>query len=495
MRPPAKPRASGTTRVMAVSRARGRPGDKLTSDLELPVNSSFLFPKLSIADIQADMSDYNKTISKELLKAPSADSVREIFDVFVEGIYSKRPEDLAQPIFGCLDDNDYPDLYEEAIPPLHYLRQCQKMFTAANFDQFGFRDLNAPEKSRFAWQLSALINLNRFRQTRCRMYEELASSSDERAETLRVLREKKAAIQKDIAVIDAKRKEEEPELNSIKEKIAASSLELSSFHKEQQDFTKWTHEMKAALTQKNEQLAALKVTLMTEREELERMRNKVVSSPDRVQSELEEMKDKLETEDANIASMHRRTRILKLRWEGLQKACYSVDSVKSTLEACLETRNTRQKLQDEISEKTTKNTEFSKESASLKETITRLQRTNSSIDAKLARIAEQRREIDSQCTEEDKKLEEKSRQMHATLKDLNSQLKERQAVTERLQMELTQCVQQQKDEIIDHRKKQDLLIQKFNAFDRDMMRIAEFFSSSNAEALEDSTKLVENISI
>lgn len=463
-------------------RPRGRPGERLEPAPE--PKSAFQFPRMPFSEIQDDMNmnNFDCPISKEEFRAPAPADIRRVTDFFISEIYWKRPEDFAQPSFGCLDQVEFPELYEDAIPQFNYLRQCQKMFEAAQFEEFGIRDLHAPEKNRFHWELSALINLHKFRQTRLAMIEEVVGNFDEMAEREQRNNDERIQLERDISVIEEARAKDEPEVESLREHVAELGIKLGSLHKQQIELTDRTRDAKTLLTKRTEHAAAVKVKRMSEMEDVDRYRMRVVSSPDRVKAEMEEMAENLATEKQNVNSMERRTRTLRMRTDAIGKTGHAVEKAGNAMDVVLVEQERAKGLQREIDERRSLLKENEREITAIKNSQGHLARVVNSVQQKLARVGDQNTDVNRQTGEEDRALAEKEAhfdQEQALLsKEVDNKNVAVKAIKERIVREVTNF----SEEVTEFARKQAEMGEKMGAYHADLKKARDIISEDNSKS-------------
>jgi hypothetical protein len=66
----------------------------------------------------------------------------------------------------------YPELHQD-FGDLQFYTCLRDLFTDAGYDTFSWRDLHAPTPKRLRIQLSAIINMAKFREEQLQMYREL----------------------------------------------------------------------------------------------------------------------------------------------------------------------------------------------------------------------------------------------------------------------------------------------------------------------------------
>lgn len=469
---------------MQTGRARGRPGDKLESAPE-PKNS-FQFPKMPFSEIHEDMASNNCdcVITREAFRSPSPDDVKKITEFFVHEIYAKRPEDFAQPSFGCLDSVEYPELYDDAIPQFNFLRQCQTMFDDAQCNEFGLRDLHAPDKSRFQWHLSALINVHKFRMTRLAMIEDAVGSFDDLTEKEGAYIEERTQLEREISAIEQARAKDEPELESVRQVVSELGLKLSSLHKQQIELTDRTRDAKANFASLTEHAAAVKVKRMTEAEEVDRYRLRVVSSPDRIKSEIKNMMETLSSEKESVGNIERRVQTLRLQKKAAEKCDQNVERAIAELDIVLAEQERARALQKEIDERTENLAEGEREIASIESSKVHLERVVSSIQQKLVRIREQSTDVNRQTSEEDRILSEKENEYERQDAELVRHFDRNfEAINNAKQAVATEAAHF-RQEVEHFSKKQADLHESFGAYHADIQKSQQLISADLTRSVE-----------
>ena len=71
-------------------------------------------------------------------------------------------------------DCDYPEVHApESYSELTFFTELRKLMDICGYYDFSWRDLYAPESKRLRLQLSAVVNLAKFRQEQLKVYAEL----------------------------------------------------------------------------------------------------------------------------------------------------------------------------------------------------------------------------------------------------------------------------------------------------------------------------------
>lgn len=468
-------------RAMVGGRGRGRPNPAPTPDTH---SSTCAFPRMPIRDIIDDMAgNYNHVITAEALKAPTPEDVRGVLLVMLDCLYEKGPEEICQPAFGTLDGLEYPDLHEDSAANLKFFRACQKMFAAAQYPDFSMRDLFAPEKVRFTWQVSALINLAKFRATRHVAFQAMATASQELAAAHRQALEDNAELEHQITIIEEARAEEEGEVNAQKEAISQLAADLATLHRDQVSLTEETRDLKAKLIATTDAINAAKVKYLGEVQDVDKLRSQVVSSPDRVKGEIDDMAERLELDKENLQGVQRRTRHLHQRAEGLNKAAGDVVKVNKVLEEAVSEMDRTKALKSSIKEHKSKIAEFETEQESLKSAVVHLERQGKSIEQRLARVRQQRSDISDKAHCAEQRLAEQSRQVEAERKAAAASIDSNERRADELTQEIEQLVTVFSQDLQQAAKSQEALYDSFTSYHMGLSDALGYISADNAKAV------------
>ncbi|KAI0562255.1 kinetochore protein NUF2-like protein [Gracilaria domingensis] len=422
------------------SRGRSRPGDHLAPAPE--PQATFPFPRMTSAEIQDDMKNiFNCPITRETLKNPSVTDAKAVMDFFIEEVYGKRAEDMAQPEFESLECVDYPELYEQNIPTLHYIMECQKLCQAASFNELSIRDILAPEKTRFLWQLSALINFSKFRATRLELFDNKTRQADDLIETERKNLAETSNLRQNISSIEEKRTAEEPEVERVRQTVSEFSMELHELHKQQRALVDETREIKEMLGQKNKTSASQQAQRTKLRVDNERMAAKVVSSPDRMKGEIDSMRESLQSENEHIASSESERRSLNHLAAELTAAKRSAKEAYQAAEENIAIRSKVEEFEQSKHQYESKNAQSEGEVVAIEEKQDQVKRWLESAEAKITRVDEQQSEIEKGKTEEDHVLVQARMELTSEKEKMEQILQEKNREKEDLASQAAQALE------------------------------------------------------
>lgn len=449
------------------------------------------FPKMPVEEILEDMSLFKRPITKENIRQPTPESVRAVFLFFIEHIYGTSEEDMRQPSFGCLDGLAYPELHDESIPILHFLRSCQKMFVAAQYHDFRLRDITQPVAGRFHWQISALINYAKFRENRLRLFAEMAASGEELREQHALLIKQNDDIQEQINEIESARAAEEPAVAKQKESVAELAAELSTLHKQQVDLAETTKEFKSKLQAAIEKISSLKFQHMAVSQELETLEASVVPSPDRVKAEISEAYQRVDAEKENLLTTQHKTRELQTHCDEMSRACADTMSAYKLVEEAVAEMNKVKDIENRVNKAKGKITELENETERIVSSRKHLERQLESVKQRVSRVRQQRDELDVQARESETRLAEQERQANQELESSQRQIAENSDRAAEISKRIQRLVQDFESEIQETVKKLDLVDKKSGIFRREVSGTNELIEAASRKALDDLCKVVQ----
>jgi len=191
--------------------------------------TTFAAPILKTDEILLCLNECNIQLSEAELMEPQRykDQIKGVFLSLLETCMGITTSDLVQPpSFESVQCLSNPQLFEEAVSELAFLRATMKLMRTCGVMDFGLKDFQHPTSRRLRKQLSAVINLIKFREDRLQMYREL---NDQRMQI--VMDVKEATEENDLA------RQQLEELKSVREnqktemdQIENDNMDVSSIH-------------------------------------------------------------------------------------------------------------------------------------------------------------------------------------------------------------------------------------------------------------------------
>ena len=140
--------------------------------------TQFIFPILRHSDILQCMSELNIELTKAELVEPARhrDRVKKVFLQLLDiccGITEEELTKVSPKMQSVLQDiAKYPQVHED-FESVRFFLKIKKCMEICGFYDFGWKDLYTPTPKRFRIQLSAAINMAKFREDQLKLYAEL----------------------------------------------------------------------------------------------------------------------------------------------------------------------------------------------------------------------------------------------------------------------------------------------------------------------------------
>lgn len=328
--------------------------------------ATYSYPILSNSEILACLRELDVPLEESDLLRPTRESLRPCYETLVEIFIGKPLAEICAIDEEAFAKLDYPELYEEAIPNLMFIRAMQDIASGSGIDDFGLKDIFKPEYGRTRRNLSAFINFAKFREERLMEYEEALAKEAEEERLYREELELHERLKAEIA--QAEEEGAGHDLEELEREVAELEREVQAATLEAEDM-----EAKAAASRK----------------ELEAME----AEERRLQMDIEQAKEAQEKEaHAEAQLMEEEQREAERLQEELKRLQNLEDEMQQTIETMKEierlrndTEQTQKKIKAIEEEIASKEEEIWKTDAKIEQ----LQRQKEAMDEKIARMKEQ----------------------------------------------------------------------------------------------------------
>ncbi|KAL4427452.1 hypothetical protein ABPG77_000741 [Micractinium sp. CCAP 211/92] len=294
--------------------------------------SQFGTPLFAEKDICIFLSELGMAATSEQLAKPSFEFVQPIFENLVTALMGVTREELQQPVFMAIDALEFPELHDESIPALAFIRHLTRLMQAAGVRDFSLKDLYKPEGPRLRRHLSAVLNFAMFREEKLAAYTAL----QEQLEGL--LQEKDAAagenskLQAELARLQQEREAERPQVAALEAEREMLYAENQALNKQQAALSGEVRQLKAAANGLTDEASQLRYKLSQARGQGELLRSQIVQSPQKVQALLAEISAAVERERGCVADAERCSRELAARLELVAKVEREVGKTRALME-------------------------------------------------------------------------------------------------------------------------------------------------------------------
>ena len=94
----------------------------MNTSVNTSTSQTFSFPLLKKSEIVSCCNELNIPITENDLTQPHLSVVRTVYELFVELLTGISKDQMQQIQFSALDTLSFPELYEEAIPEVTFLK-------------------------------------------------------------------------------------------------------------------------------------------------------------------------------------------------------------------------------------------------------------------------------------------------------------------------------------------------------------------------------------
>ena len=369
------------------------PAKKRGGGVETVSHTNFIFPVLKNAEILQCLDELGIEVCKTELAEPQRhrEKVRKIFWQLLEHCSGVTEDDIEKRCPEELDRFVSPEeaeLHENFVDVL-FFQEMRKLMKTCGIVDFSWKDLYVPTSKRLRCQLSATINMAKFREEQLKIYAELNEPRHQLLVTLEELHGENEQLQEQLnmALTESDKKMEEfdvlaKECQELESDIARSNKLQASKREE-------ASQLKKEMTRLKDELAAATWSLQETQAEEERLQGQVVSSPSRRKLELDTKKDALEKEKAETRRLQQEITDGKATTARLQQAIKDLEECLSLQRNVLDEASKYEETAEHL-ESTEKEVEANEEKASeIEERTNESERSLTRLEEKLAHVHKQ----------------------------------------------------------------------------------------------------------
>ena len=305
--------------------------------VETVSHTHFIFPVLKNSEVLQCLEELGIEVCKSELAEPHRhkEKVRKIFWQLLDHCCGITEEDLEKRCPKNMDEFVPPAeavLHENIIDMLFY-REMRKFMDACGIVDFSWKDLHVPTSKRLRCQLSATINMAKFREEQLKVYAELNEPRGQLLVSIEEIQAENAQLQDHLNATLAESDKKMDEFDMVAKECQELESEIARSNKLQASKREEASQLKKEMTKLKDELAAATWSLQETQAEEERLRGQIVSSPNRRKQELETKKDTLENEKAENRRLQQEITDGKAKTVRLQQA------IKDLQEAITSQRN------------------------------------------------------------------------------------------------------------------------------------------------------------
>ncbi|CAC5378966.1 NUF2 [Mytilus coruscus] len=188
---------------------------------------------------------------------------------------------------------EYPELSEESIPAFVLSLALSRVLGSCGIKNFSIADIHEPKTARLRRVCSAVVNFILFKGQQCDVYRNLREETESSVKEFEHVVKMNDELKMKINAIKSVRAEQEPEIIRVQQDIQARTVTMNEMDKVKNEKLKGISEIKEAVAEKQANTEKIRVMTLKTKEEMDRLSQKIVQSPERVREGQENMKQQL----------------------------------------------------------------------------------------------------------------------------------------------------------------------------------------------------------
>jgi len=290
------------------------------------------------------MSELSVPLTEADLMEPEKNkaNIRRAMVYLIELCTGVTRDSLSTPAFAGLNALSFPELHEDSIPELAFVRACAKMMAICGIPDFGLRDVTNPNSKRLRRQLSGVINFAKFREERLQMYGELNLNREELGEKMNQIQEDNAQLNEQLEQLKKQSEGEMEIIGAVESECREIEGKIGALNKQQAAIRHESGELKKRANDLKDRNATISLAIQEGAAEEKKLNGQVVSSPDRVRREMSNATERLEAERKESLQIERDAQKVKA---AAANASRSAKDVAKAVQAAEEAEAEAAKLQ------------------------------------------------------------------------------------------------------------------------------------------------------
>ncbi|GMH61795.1 hypothetical protein TL16_g03338, partial [Triparma laevis f. inornata] len=295
---------------------------------------TFSFPLLKSGEILQCLTELQVPMTESELMEPEKNkpALRKATIHLIELCTGVTREDMSQPAFAGLSSLNYPELHEDSIPELAFLRAAGKMMRICGIPDYGIKDVTAPSAKRLRRQLSGIINFAKFREERLQMYAELNMQREGVMDKLKQVMEDNGSLNGQLSSLKTQSAGEVQIISDVETECGEIEGKIGALNKQQAAIRHESGELKKKANDLKDRNATISIAIQEGQADESRLSAQIVQSPDRVRREMSNANDRLESERKESLRVERESQKAKTCVANASKALKELSKATSALE-------------------------------------------------------------------------------------------------------------------------------------------------------------------
>ncbi|CAN6476765.1 unnamed protein product [Victoria cruziana] len=296
----------------------------------------YSFPILSTMEVAVVLSNLEiANVSEEILAAPTPDLAFFIYSSILNHI-DPLGDDPRQAAFSGLEQLENPNNHEESIGMINLYCKIKNIFSAAGAADFSLKDILKPEASKMVCYISALLNFIFYRQDKLNLLQPIINENcSQRQEELEMRR---TELEDELVKLEVLEQHDQPIVLELQAEVDELRQTVQTLNREQATLKARYRSLRdvndAEIRQK---ISDVEFLLMECVQENDKLKSRIVQSPEKMQKALEEKRAILAQEQNSEHSAFQAYQDLLVKNELYKKlnSCKSIDKDVKAIKAKL----------------------------------------------------------------------------------------------------------------------------------------------------------------
>lgn len=299
---------------------------------------SYCFPILKNNEVLQVLSTLGIDLTEQELSEPARhrDTIRNVFIQLIDVALGVPEDELFKPAPESLNYRaslEFPELHEESISEIRFIKHCIKLMNVCGIPDFGIRDLVNPTPRRLRRQMSGLVNFIRYREDKLGLYDEMVQHRlDNFMSPFDQAKEENLLLTEQLQFLKRESEQDWKAIETVQNECAAIEIEITRMNKLQASIRQENNQMKKKVNDIIDEIETKTLALQELQAEEKNLSQQVVKSPDRIQKELDEVVASLETQKRDTALVEKEIQNSRNKINCLIEAKEDILKVMSTMD-------------------------------------------------------------------------------------------------------------------------------------------------------------------
>lgn len=320
-------------------------------------NQAYMIPSMDVNEIAHYLADIGFQINALDIQKPSPQYVQKLYEGVLEVFTDEKIEDVLR-LQGDMQGA------EESLAIAVTYRRMKAFLERIGVASFQMRDVISPERSRLVWILTCIVNFSFFRDSKRPVCERMAQKRIEIEGALEdcALEIQRAEEARSLRL--AKKQADKEAIRSLNKEIASKEADLIKCHRKQQALVNEIEDLRREYNVHTDKVGSEKYRLISIKQELTRLRARIVSNPEQLRELLLQMKGQQVSEEGVNREYEKRSAALDRKSAEFRAHAEKMKSVIYVVSMANEYRRKHEGLTSEVHRYATLNSALSIENES-----------------------------------------------------------------------------------------------------------------------------------